>query len=272
MHLLLNRRQKAWNIFCLERILTRDERHVIVTSVICLKVERNRLVLLHQPSTSVSVSSHSQCLKLQKILNYSWQWNLASWAHTALHPGASVVSMCAAWELHPSLKKETPWRGLRSSCAAPYSKSLHLGLHHLKQVVSTTHISCNFLLSLPIPLYIFPPSLFLPHSFASLDLPSVVLHSAHPRSRQGQKPHSCLVYQSQLHNLQHLPQLRQPHEWAGRTCLLASETTATRANGHCINKPQNHRTISFGRDLKDHLVPTTLFQCLTTLTVSIFFP
>lgn len=98
LHLPLKRRQKAWNIFCLELILTRDEQHVIVTSVICLKVERNRLVLLHQPSTSVSVSSHSQCLKLQKVLNYSWQWNLASWAHIAL----PLVPACSACVLPES--------------------------------------------------------------------------------------------------------------------------------------------------------------------------
>ncbi|KAK2512795.1 Rasd2 [Columba guinea] len=39
---------------------------MIVTSVICLKVERNRLVLLHQPPTPASVSSHNWYMELQK--------------------------------------------------------------------------------------------------------------------------------------------------------------------------------------------------------------
>lgn len=40
---------------------------MIVTSVICLKVERNRLVLLHQPPTPASVSSHNWYMELQKV-------------------------------------------------------------------------------------------------------------------------------------------------------------------------------------------------------------
>ena len=64
--MLLKRRQKPWNIFCLELILTRTEQHVIVTSVVFLKVEKNRLVLLRQPIVSVSISSCSQHRELQE--------------------------------------------------------------------------------------------------------------------------------------------------------------------------------------------------------------
>lgn len=56
--------------------------------------------------------------------------------------------------------------------------------------------------------------------------------SAHSRSRQSRNKHSCLVHQPQLHHLQYLLQMRQPHGWAGRTRTPASEMTAI-----CADEP-----------------------------------
>lgn len=192
---------------------------MIVTSVICLKVERNRLVLLHQPPTPASVSRQDWYVELQKVQVTHDRDTSARWAHAAPDPGAGAVSVCAAWELHLLQRRRRCSEGseeqLPCLCVPPQSKSLHfMSSQPFGARWSAQHTAAVFS---PCLLPFFCPS-FYPASPCNISLPlplTCLLKSslsAYPQSRQSQNQHSCLVHQSQLHHLQHLPQLRQPHE------------------------------------------------------------